>query len=345
MKFSLFVHMERIEPSATHAELYEGYLSLCRMADEGGMYAIWTGEHHCMDFTIAPNPFLSVVDLARRTRNVRLGTATIVAPFWHPIKLAGEAAMTDLLCEGRLELGLARGAYRYEYERLMPGMDGEEAGRRLREVAPTLRRLWAGNYAHEGAFHRFPATTSSPKPVQPGGPPIWIAARDPDSHRFAVEEGFDVQVTPLWQGDEEVERLAQRFREAYGRTAPARKPRIMLLQHAYVASTGEEADEGARLLGRFYCYFAHWFANERPVSQGLLAPLGEAEIAAMPQFAPAVLRRNLPIGTPKEVADRLKRYRDLGFDEYALWIDSSMDPARKRASLGRFIDEVIPRVS
>ncbi len=91
------------------------------MVDHGGFHAIWTGEHHGMDFTIAPNPCISIADLARRTTNVRPGSGTIVAPFWHPIKLAGEAAMTDIVTQGRLEIGIARGAYSYEYERLRPG--------------------------------------------------------------------------------------------------------------------------------------------------------------------------------------------------------------------------------
>ena len=77
MEFSLFAHMERRDaPTGRTTELYEEFLSLCRMADDGGMRAIWTGEHHGMEFTIAPNPLLSMVDLAHRTRNVRLGTGT-----------------------------------------------------------------------------------------------------------------------------------------------------------------------------------------------------------------------------------------------------------------------------
>ena len=123
MDFSLFAHMERLDERQTHSELYAEFISLCQIADQGGMHAIWTGEHHGMEFTIAPNPFLSLVDLAHQTKNVRLGTGTVIAPFWHPIKLAGEAAMTDLVTNGRLELGIARGAYSYEYERIMPGLD------------------------------------------------------------------------------------------------------------------------------------------------------------------------------------------------------------------------------
>lgn len=345
MKFSLFAHMERIDPATPHAALYEEFISLCTLADEAGMHAIWTGEHHGMDFTIAPNPFITIVDLARRTRNVRLGTGTIVAPFWHPVKLAGEAAMTDLICDGRLELGIARGAYTYEYERLVPGMDAWEAGQRLREVAPALPKLWAGDYAHEGEFFTFPATTSSPKPRQAGGPPIWVAARDPNSHQFAVDNGFNVQVTPLWQGDDEIESLMQRFNDACAAAAPPTRPRIMLLQHAYVAGSGDDADDAARELSRFYAYFGAWFKNERPVCQGLIEQLTEEELAAVPLYSPEKLRGSLAIGRPQELIDRLKHYEDLGFDEYALWIDSGMSTQRKRESLTRFVDEVMPAFS
>jgi alkanesulfonate monooxygenase SsuD/methylene tetrahydromethanopterin reductase-like flavin-dependent oxidoreductase (luciferase family) len=342
MKLSLFAHMERTDPSTPHAVLYEEFVDLCTLADEAGMHAVWTGEHHGMDFTITPNPFITLTDLARRTKHVRLGTGTVVAPYWHPIKLAGEAALTDLVTGGRLELGIARGAYTYEYDRLVPGMDAWEAGQRLREIAPALRRLWEGDYAHEGEHFRFPATTSSPKPLQLGGPPIWIAARDPNSHAFAVEHGFDVQVTPLWQGDDEVESLMQRFEAACEAHAPPKRPRIMLLQHAYVSGSEEETERAARQLSRFYGYFGAWFHNERPVRQGLIEALSEEELGANEMFSPQRMREQLVVGRPREVVDRLRRYEDLGYDEYALWIDSGMSVEDKRASLSRFVDEVMP---
>ncbi len=342
MRFSLFAHMERITPDQPHAALYEEFLSLCTMADDGGMHAVWTGEHHGMDFTIAPNPFINIADLARRMKNLRFGTGTIIAPFWHPIKLAGEAAMTDIITGGRLELGIARGAYSYEYERLMPGMDAWEAGQRLRELVPAVQKLWAGDYAHEGEFYSFPATTASPKPLQEGGPPIWIAARDPNSHEFAVANGCHVQVTPLWQGLDEVESLMQRFNDACEKHRDRARPKIMLLQHTYVGKDDDDVTEGARALSRFYCHFGAWFRNERPVSQGLIEQLSEQEMAALDMFSPGVMQENLAIGTPRAVIDRLKRYEDLGYDEFSFWIDSGMSSDKKQASLARFIDDVMP---
>jgi alkanesulfonate monooxygenase SsuD/methylene tetrahydromethanopterin reductase-like flavin-dependent oxidoreductase (luciferase family) len=333
--------MERTSPDLPQERLYDEFIDLCKMADEGGMRAIWTGEHHGMDFTIAPNPFLSLVDLAHHTKHVRLGTGTVVAPFWHPIKLAGEAASADLMTGGRIELGIARGAYSYEYERLMPGLDAWQAGQRMRETAPLLRPLWAGDCAHEGEFYAFPATSSAPKPVQPDGPPIWIAARDPNSHEFGVHKGFNIQVTPLWQGMAEIETLMARFNAACD-SHDGPRPKIMLLHHTYVARDDADLDVAARDLSRYYGYFGAWFQNKRPVRQGLIAPLSEDEIAANTMMAPENMARDLTIGTAQEVIDRIKRYEDLGYDEYAFWIDSGMSFERKRDSLARFLDDVMP---
>lgn len=342
MKFSLFIHMERVSAEEGEKQLYDEMLELCRIADEGGMHAIWTGEHHGMNFTIAPNPLLNLVDLARRTKNVRLGTGTVIAPFWHPIRLAGEAAMTDIIMDGRLDLGIARGAYSFEYERLMPGMDAWGAGGRMRELIPALKRLWEGDYEHAGEYWQFPKTTSSPKPLQQPGPPLWVAARDPNSHDFAVSQGCNVQVTPLHLGDEEVQSLMGRFNAACANHPQVARPKIMVLRHTYVADSEADAQLGAEEINRFYCYFGAWFKNERPISQGLIQALSEEEIAAHPFYSPTAMRRNQIIGEAPEVIARIKGYEAMGYDEFSLWIDSGMSFARKRASLERFIGDVMP---
>lgn len=345
MKCSLFAHMERLTPEQSHRELYEQFVELARIADDGGMHALWTGEHHGMDFTIAPNPFINIADLARRTRNLRLGTGTVVAPFWHPIKLAGEAAMTDIICDGRLDIGIARGAYSFEYERMLPGLDAMSAGKRLRELVPALKGLWQGDYALDGEFWQFPATTSAPRPLQQPHPPLWVAARDPASHEFALAQGCNVQVTPLSAGDDEVESLMARFEAACANHADKPRPRIMLLRHTYVGADEADVEQAAREISRFYCHFGAWFKNERPVSQGLIETLSEAEMAAMPMFSPQKMRANNVIGEPDEVIARLRHYQSLGYDEFALWIDSGMSFERKSASLQRFITQVMPALA
>ena len=269
MKFSLLAHMESANEEHVQVKLYEEFLSLCDMADNGGMCTVWTGEHHGMNFTIAPNPFLNLIDLSRRTKNVRLGTGTVIAPFWNPIRLAGEAAMTDIITNGRLELGIARGAYSFEYERMVKGgIDAWEAGECLREIVPAVKGLWAGNHSIDGKHYSYPKTTSAPKPLSEKGPPIWVAARDINSHEFAVENDCNVQVTPLWQGLDEVENLMGKFKQACA--IHNKRPKIMIMQHAYVGKDEAELSRAAKQLNEFYCYFGAWFKNERPIEQGLI---------------------------------------------------------------------------
>lgn len=342
MRFSLFVHMERVSPEEPEDRLYKEMVALAVVADRGGLDAVWTGEHHGMSFTIAPNPFLNLVDLARRTARVRLGTGTVIAPFWHPIRLAGEAAMTDIITGGRLELGIGRGAYSFEYERLHPGLDAWGAGARMRELIPAVKRLWDGDYAHEGEFWRFPPTTSSPKPLQRPHPPIWVAARDPNSHEFAVANGCNVQCTPLHLGDEEVESLMAKFDAACAKFPEVPRPEIMVLRHAYVAEDEADAEVAAEELNRFYNYFGAWWKNERPVSQGLIQPLTDEAVAAHPFYSPAAMRRNNIVGRAGEVIERIRAYEAMGYDEFSFWIDSGMSFQRKRASLARFIRDVVP---
>lgn len=341
MKFSLFVHMERYNYDQSYLDLYNDFISLCKIADKGGMNTIWTGEHHCMDFTIAPNPFVSIADLANKLNNVRLGTGTIVAPFWNPIKLAEEAAITDIVTSGRLELGLARGAYSFEYERLIPGMDAHEASERLREIVPVIRGLWNGNYSHDGKFYKFPESTSTPKPLQSNGPPIWIAARDPSSHEFAINNNCNVQVTPLSQGYEEINILMNRFKEAKKKFKSTSNSKIMLLQHTFVSNKQKELEEAADKLSNFYAYFNAWFKNDRPINQAQIKKMSPEEIEAMPNCSPSIMKKNLAIGTSKEIVELIKKYEDLGYDEFSYWIDSGINFQTKKNSLKTFINDVM----
>lgn len=342
MKFSLFVHLESISAEESQKKLYEEFIRLCEMADQGGMHAIWTGEHHGMNFTMAPNPFINLVDLARRTKNARLGTGTVVAPFWHPIKLAGEAAMADIIMDGRLDIGIARGAYSFEYERMGEALEPLKCGRMLREIVPAIKQLWRGDYQHKGEFWSFPKTTSAPKPLQQPHPPIWIAARDPLSHEFAVANGCNVQVTPLWRGDDEVVSLMDRFNAACEKNPAVPRPGIMLLRHTYVGDSEADIRQGAEEINRFYNYFGAWFKNERPITQGLIEALSEEDIAAHPIYSAQRMLENNVIGDARAVIARLKAYEALGYDEYSLWIDSGMSFERKKASLERFINDVMP---
>ncbi len=116
MKFSLFVHMERLDAeqnqqrASTRSSSSSARSPTGRHARDLDRRASRHGLHHRAEPVHQPSPIWRA-----GPRTVRLGTGTVIAPFWHPIKLAGEAAMTDVICDGRLDIGIARGAYSFEY--------------------------------------------------------------------------------------------------------------------------------------------------------------------------------------------------------------------------------------
>src|ERR1700730_11856414 len=145
VKFSIAVNMERSAPDQDVRKVVQQMLELVRLAESGGFEIAWSAEHHAIELMAGQNPFTILMHWAARTSRIRLGTAVVVAPYWHPIRVAGEAALFDVFSDGRLELGLGRGAFQYEFDRMAGGMDQREGGEDLRELLPVVRRLWAGD--------------------------------------------------------------------------------------------------------------------------------------------------------------------------------------------------------
>src|SRR5580658_6639755 len=144
--------MERFDASQDMRDVAREALELVTLAEQGGFEVAWAAEHHTIELTAGPNPFVLLAHWAAHTSRIRLGTAVAVAPYWHPIKLAGEAALFDLLSGGRLEFGIGRGAYQREFDRMMGGMDQRLGVPMMLEMLPALRALWQGDYAHEGKY-------------------------------------------------------------------------------------------------------------------------------------------------------------------------------------------------
>ena len=189
MKFQLAINMERIAPDIDMREVERHTLKMVQMADAGGFNIAWAAEHHALEMTIAPNPFQILTWWAAHTDRIRLGAAVVVAPYWHPIDVAGEAALLDLYSGGRLELGIGSGAYQREFDRMRPGLKQSDGWRYMQEMLPVVKALWQGDTEHAGEFWSFPLATSVPKPLQQPHPPIWAAARAPITYDFAVQSG------------------------------------------------------------------------------------------------------------------------------------------------------------
>jgi flavin-dependent trigonelline monooxygenase, oxygenase component len=341
VKFHLAINLERMDPSDDMAEIQRHTLEMVQMAEEAGFEIAWAAEHNAIEMTIAPNPFQLLAWWAAHTTRIRLGTAVAVAAYWHPIRLAGEAALLDLLSNGRLELGLGRGAYQREYDRIAPGLTPASASAALREILPAIRGLWAGDYAHEGDRWSFPTSTACPKPLQ-STPPIWIAARDPDTYDWAVANGCDLMCWPLTRPFSELVSYVGRLDEALAKAPEGTtRPRMTAMRYAAVFDNDNDGDRFIRSMQRQSGQFENLFKQLGTVENGFAESVDLEALSHRDEYQPDMLRQNLMFGTPDEVITKLRAYDELGVD--FLYCASYGAPITdQKKSLQMFINEVMP---
>lgn len=342
MRFAITLSMSRSSARDSVVEEVQQMDELVRLADSGGFDIIFVPEHHAIELTIGPNPFIQLAYWARIVERARLGTAVLAVPYWHPIRLAGEAALCDVLTGGRLELGLGRGAYQYEFDRLGGGLSAEQARGILFEVVPAVKRLWRGDYSHEGAAWKFPAATSVPKPLQRPHPPIWIAARHPSVFELAVHERCDIMATPLSEPFAEVVSLRERLDQAVTNDGSEFVPRLMMLRDACVYQKESQADEAVEAYLRHSRSFETLFRNVGGVENGFVEPAALETLEVRANYQRETVLDNQIFGTPDVVIERLKQYEQAGVDVFLYGATWGLGFAECRRSLQLFVDEVMP---
>ncbi|PZC47366.1 MAG: Flavin-dependent oxidoreductase, luciferase family [Chloroflexi bacterium] len=193
MKFGAFFLLQSPQARPTE-EVYTQVLDQIRYADDLGFDSVWIAEHHFSTYGYCPNPLMLAVKAAQITKRVRVGTAVIVLPFWHPLRLAEDIALADVLTEGRLDVGVARGYQPYEFERL--GLDISESRALSDETLDVLlKALTTVGFEHKGKYYNFPETTTYPRPLQQPHTPIWLAATSKESVESAVRRRLNLFTT------------------------------------------------------------------------------------------------------------------------------------------------------
>ena len=342
MKFAVSLGMERFLPETSMTTVRDNLLALARIADEGGFETLWTPEHHTIECTIAPNPFQVLAWLSQNTSRIRLGTATIAAAYWHPIRLAGEAALCDHLTNGRLEFGIARGSYQYEFDRMAPGVDQREGVAFMKELVPAVRKLWEGDYAHDGHHWKFPSATAVPKPMQKGGPPLWVAARDPGTFDWAVANGASILSTPLSLPAAEIRVLADKFEKAVADHPEVPRPRFMMQRRTCVYTRADDWQAAVQRSMDYGRHFENLMQNIGTVHNGFPEAVPLETVKGRDNYNPENIRRNLMFGSPDEVIEKLLDYEAAGIDQYCLGLAFNLPFEMQKKTLRLFIDEVMP---
>lgn len=139
---------------------YASQLERIEEAERLGLPCVWLSEHHLCDDGYLPQPLTFAAAIAARTRRIRIGTAVLIAPLRPAISIAEEAAIVDILSEGRLELGLGAGYREPEFAAF--GVDPRNRLGVLEQRVADIRELWATGAA-------------TPAPLQQRVP-IWVGA-------------------------------------------------------------------------------------------------------------------------------------------------------------------------
>ena len=184
MKTGIYFDM-RNSPAwpAGSSRLYGFTLEMCEEADRLGCHSIWLSEHHMFDDGYLPQPLTMAAAIAARTRTSRIGTAIVIAPLHHPVDLAEQAAIVDIISDGRLDLGIGAGYRVPEFDLFGADLARRYATTDLR--ARELRRLWAD--------------VVTPAPVQERLP-IWMGYQGPQGAARAglLGEGLLSADRKLW---------------------------------------------------------------------------------------------------------------------------------------------------
>ncbi len=344
MKFQLAVNLERMDDKTDMDAVQKHTLEMVQIAEEGGFEIVWAAEHHALEMTIAPNPFQILTWWASNTNHIRLGSGVANASYWHPINLAGEAAFLDLISGGRLEFGIGSGAYQREFDRMRPGLKQSDAWRYMQEMLPVVQALWKGDVEHDGEFWQFPTSTSCPKPVQ-DNPPVWVAARSPITFDYALKNDCNVMSWPLTRPFSEAELYMQQFEETLAKYPNARRPRFAMMRHAAIYENQAGRDQAIDAIRCVLGQFENLFRNIGGVSNGFPKQIPLAELANRDEYNADMLEENLLFGTPDQVIGKLKRYQDLGVEDFIYYASMGLGMDAQKKSLKLFCDEVMPALA
>ncbi|MGH7765325.1 MAG: LLM class flavin-dependent oxidoreductase [Candidatus Dormibacteraceae bacterium] len=156
----------------SHPQVYANDLEQAKLAEAVGLDSIWYTEHHFLNW----NPFVMGMCAAAAavTSRIQLGPSVVLAPLHNPIKLAEESAMVDVLSNGRLTIGVGLGYRDVEYA----GLNVRRAARApmTEELVQVMKLAWKDEpVTFHGKHWTFDGVDVHPKPLQKGGPPVWIA--------------------------------------------------------------------------------------------------------------------------------------------------------------------------
>ena len=263
--------------------------------EELGFDSVWMEEHHSVVNHYWPSPLPVLAGFATRTSRVTLGTDILVAAFYHPVRLAEDIALLDVMSGGRVVLGAAIGYKPDEFT--LYGVELEKRGARFEEQLAIVKGLWTQDtFSFRGKYYQVEGKLE-PKPIAKPHPPIWIGGWGEITLRRAATladnwiPGPTAELPRLLEGKKQF--LANR--RAAGLTAPISD--WPLTRDVIIADTDREARELAE---------RHIMVSYRKeYAGGWRHPFIDASIAT---DLDTVKKDRFLIGSPEQVIEDLRPF-------------------------------------
>ncbi len=195
MKFGILQFFSWPERRQLLATVYARALQRIEIMDRTGYDAVWLTEHHFSDYSVCPSIPVMGAYAAARTKNIRIGAGVTLAALYHPLRLAEELALLDILCGGRFNWGAGRGFDAREFRTFAVPM--EESQDRFHEAVEIVIKAWTSErLTYRGKFFSFDDVELLPKPLQKPHPPVWMAAGSWEALQWAASAGHSVLLGP-----------------------------------------------------------------------------------------------------------------------------------------------------
>ncbi|MDE2914271.1 MAG: LLM class flavin-dependent oxidoreductase [Paracoccaceae bacterium] len=318
--------------------LYADMLEQAALCDACGYDAVSITEHHLLNILLMPAPLQFAVKIASLTKRVKIMTSVVVLPIHDMRILAGEIVVADIFTDGRLLLGVGRGAFGFEMDRL--GVPLSESRARFDESLDVLTALLREEeVAWDGDHYQFSPLTIMPRPIRPGGPPVMMAVMNPDGIYHCTRRGFHIQTTPLAGNHQLLLDQVAAFTRAKAEMGEAgRELTLSLSRVAFAVAGAPDANRAITSADDYYARFDNVFTGPGIVDAGMIRPLPRSQTRAE-------LAESLLVATPDELIDKLKPYEEAGIDRVILNMNFGAGQAATLESIRLFAEEVMPHFS
>ncbi len=281
-----------------------------RTARDAGFRFLCANDHLVFSRPWLDGP-TALASVIAESGDMTLATTVSLPIVRGPAPLAKTLAALDVLSGGRVVAGIGPGSSARDHQ--LVGLDFDERWTRLDQCVATLRALLRGN-DYTGKHYATHAERLEPVPVQPDGPPIWLGSWGGPSglHRTAL-------AADGW--------LASGYN-----TDPVRFAQSLAKVREHVAAVGRDPDAFPNAIATMWTFVSDDAGEARKMLEEVLAPMLRRPLEQ--------LEAVLPIGSPEQCAERLRRYREAGAQRVFIW-----PLGDEIAQLERFATSVVPLVS